>query len=430
MVKLKTIFWAVIMVTSLFAFAAQSATIVIVNLDGPGEGFNDNTLAVPVGGNPGNTIGQQRLNLFNHAADIWGGLLDSDVIIRVQAQFDPLSCDANGGVLGAAGAIVVNRDFVGAEELNTWYHGALSNKQAGIDLDPTYNDLNATFNSDLDNNNNCLSGTNWYYGFDGNAGNDIALLPVLLHEMAHGLGFSTFVSGSTGAEFLGYSDIYERFIFDNSSGLHWDDMNDGQRQASAVNDGNLVWDGPGVTNAAPSFLIGPPILTINSPQTLPPTMQVGSASFGPVLDNTGITGFAVLVDDGVGTGSDGCSPLINGAEVNGKIALIRRGSCTFVSKAQAAEAAGAIAVIIVDNVVSATPPGLGGTDLGLTIPTVSLTMSNGEDAIDAASGGGFLNLRMHLDASVLAGTDNQGRLKLYAPNPLQQGSSKIGRAHV
>ena len=62
------------------AFAA--ATITVVNTDGPGEGFNDPTPAAPVGGNPGTTRrGQQRLIAFQHAADIWGAVLDSPVEI-------------------------------------------------------------------------------------------------------------------------------------------------------------------------------------------------------------------------------------------------------------------------------------------------------------------------------------------------------------
>ncbi|MFT5233937.1 MAG: hypothetical protein ACI9UK_000030 [Candidatus Krumholzibacteriia bacterium] len=421
MKKFLKVFGATLLAISMFGFAAQAATIVIVNLDGPGEGFNDATPVAAVGGNPGLTIGEQRLNLFTYAADIWGGLLDSDVTIRIQAKFDPLSCDADGGVLGSAGAIVVNRDFAGAEEVSTWYHGALGNKQAGFDLDPTFNDINTTFNASVDNNNNCLNGTNWYYGFDGNAGNDIALLPVLLHEFGHGLGFSTFVNGSSGAEFNGFPDVYSRHILDNSSGLHWDEMNDAQRQASAVNDGNVVWDGDGVTAAAPSFLSGPPVLTINSPGTLPASMAAGSASFGPALDIAGITGNLVLVEDGVGVGSDGCSALTNGAQVNGNIALIDRGSCSFVLKAQGAEAAGAIAVIIVNNVVAGTPPPLGGADPGLTIPTISVTLADG-NLLKAELGGG-VNVTLQLDASVLAGTDNQGRVKLFSPNPLQPGSS-------
>ena len=50
--------------------ASASATITIVNIDGAGEGFNDPTAAAPVGGNAGLTVGQQRLNCFQEAANI------------------------------------------------------------------------------------------------------------------------------------------------------------------------------------------------------------------------------------------------------------------------------------------------------------------------------------------------------------------------
>ena len=69
------------------------ATITILNADGPNEGFNDPTPAAPVGGNPGTTVGQQRLIAFQFAADIWGAALDSNVRIVIQANFDPLFCD-------------------------------------------------------------------------------------------------------------------------------------------------------------------------------------------------------------------------------------------------------------------------------------------------------------------------------------------------
>jgi hypothetical protein len=411
----------ILLTVLLSAGAAQAATIVIVNVDGPGEGFNDQTPASPVGGNPGTTIGQQRLNLFQKAAEIWGGLLESSVTIRIQSSFDPLTCNSGGGVLGAAGALVIDRDFSGAEFPGTWYHGALANRIAGFDLDPGVNDIQARFNSSVDNNDACLSGTNWYYGFDGNAGGDIALLPVLLHEMAHGLGFSTFTDESDGSEFLGYADIYERFILDTTTGLHWHEMTDAQRVVSAVNDGKLVWDGAGVTGASSFFLQGPPLMTINFPGTLPGTMPLGAASFGPQLGDLVVTGNLVLVDDGVGTGSDACSPLVNGSQVDGNIALIDRGTCAFVDKALAAEAAGAIAVVIVNNVTGSTPPPLGGTDPGLTIPTVSVTLADG-NLLKGALGGG-VNVTLALDPDEVAGADSQGRVKLYAPNPIQGGSS-------
>ncbi len=117
------------------------------------------------------------------------------------------------------------------------------------------NDISATFNSNIDNNDSCLSGTNWYLGYDHNHGNDIDLLVVLLHEFAHGLGFQGFADTAIPGTFLyGIPDIYSHFTLDNSTGLHWDQMTNDERTASATNTDNVAWDGPSVSAGATGFL--------------------------------------------------------------------------------------------------------------------------------------------------------------------------------
>ena len=76
------------------AFAA--ATVVVVNQDGPNEGFNDPTFAAPVGGNTGTTKGEQRLIAFRHAAELWGATIDSPVTIIVNSNFDSLGANVLG----------------------------------------------------------------------------------------------------------------------------------------------------------------------------------------------------------------------------------------------------------------------------------------------------------------------------------------------
>lgn len=368
-----------------FLFAASDralagATIVVVNLDGPNEGFNDPTPAAPVGGNPGTTKGQQRLIAFQFAADIWGATLDSNVTIVVNAAFNPLGTN----VLGSAGTTFIFSDFggafpyPGAQFPDTWYHSALADKLAGVELNPGgFAAINAQFSSNFD----------FYLGLDNNHGAQNDLVAVLLHELAHGLGFSAFVNSSTGANFAGQTDIYSHYAFDNSQGLLWTNMAAAQRQASAINFGNLVWVGPNVTTDLPGVLnFGTPFVRIVSPPAVAGFKQFGTASFGPPISAPGITAPLVLVNDGVGTGSDGCEPLPAGS-LTGKIALIDRGTCGFAVKTKMAQDAGALAVIIANNVAGA-PPGLGGTDPTITIPTVKSSAKRGATLRPTAIGEG------------------------------------------
>jgi hypothetical protein len=226
--------------------ARSQATFTIINLDGPGEGFNDPTAAAPIGGNSGTTIGQQRLNAFQHAADIWGGLITSPVVIRVEAKFDPLSCTATSGVLGSAGPNTVHRDFAGAPVSNTWYVQAQANSLFGGDLNGATSDINATFSSTI-GTPGCLETSGWYYGLDANPPTGkIDFVTVLLHELGHGLGFLSLVSLSTGSKFLGFDDAFMRDLEDHITGKLYPQMTDAERLAASINTGNLHQTGPNV----------------------------------------------------------------------------------------------------------------------------------------------------------------------------------------
>ncbi len=399
--------------------SAQAATITIVNNDGVGEGFNDPTPAAPVGGNPGTTVGQQRLNVFQQAASVWGAILPSDVEIRVNAQFNPLSCTATSGVLGSCGATSIFRDFPNAPFTGTWYTKAEANKLAGYDLNPSSADISAQFNSNL-GTTGCLETSSWYYGFDHNEGaSGIDLLAVVIHELTHGLGFICFVNLSTGQQYSNYPDVYERFLLDNGTGLRWTDETNPQRAASAINTYNLFWDGDVTKVMAPLTLNHRPVLTLNAPVT--GVMNVGTASFGPALSYPGVTGNVVLADDGAAPTSDACTALVNGGAMAGNIALVDRGTCAFTIKVKNAQNAGAIAVIVADNVASSQPAGMSGTDPTITIPSVRVTKVDG-DSLKARIARG-LNVTLRVDPDLLAGADAQGRMIMYSPNPVESGSS-------
>lgn len=231
---------------SFTVFSASATTILLINNDGSNEGFNSTQAPFPnQTGNSGATLGQQRLNVFQAAADYWEARIDSSVPIRVSINFDPLACEPSRGVLGAAGPNSVFRDFPNAPLPNTWYVEAVANSLAGSDQDANSDDIGATFNSDIDNNNNCLSGTNWWLGINSPApSGTISLFDTVLHEIGHGLGFLSLVN-QAGQRFGGRNDAYSVNLFDETigGGRAWTAMTDSERAASSINGPNLTWSG-------------------------------------------------------------------------------------------------------------------------------------------------------------------------------------------
>ena len=128
------------------------------------------------------------------------------------------------------------------------------------------------------------------------------------------------------------------------------------------------------------------IMTINSPSNIAGEyVAYLSSSFGGDL-NTSITADLVIADDGVSPTEDGCTSFTNSTLINGKIAVIRRGSCPFVDKVNNAQNAGALAVIMINN-IAGLPINQGGDDVGINIPTVMISKEDGEKVVNALNAG-------------------------------------------
>ena len=141
-----------------------------------------------------------------------------------------------------------------------------------------------------------------------------------------------------------------------------------------------------------------PTLTINAPPSIAGDYAAAGAAFGPVLDNTGLTGDVVLGQDGAGASStDACEPLTNGGAVSGNIALVDRGTCAFTVKVKNAQNAGATGVIVANNVVGPPTP-MGGADATITIPSVMVSLATG-NLIKGETG---VNATMHLSGGSTA----------------------------
>ena len=247
----------------LFAFATilfvsssalGSVTITVRNDDPTGVGFSDNSPRSPVGGNTGTTLGQQRLNAAQHAANIWGALLTSNTEIVIGATWSNLMpCEIDGATLASAGSHGGIRNSPNVIP-NTWYPLALANAIAGSDRNGTTVEIDAEFNLRI-GQANCLPTRQWYLGLDNAHGSTgVDLVTVALHEFGHGLGFASFTNETNGVEPSGFPTIFDTFLFDNTTSKFWPQMTDAERQASAINFRNLVWAGPQVTAGVPSVL--------------------------------------------------------------------------------------------------------------------------------------------------------------------------------
>ncbi len=114
------------------------------------------------------------------------------------------------------------------------------------------------------------------------------------------------------------------------------------------------------------------------------------ATFGPPIPTEPLTVDLALVTDGGIDPYDACQSITNSSEINNKIAVIRRGTCLFVEKIQSAQNAGAVAVIIVNN-VGGDPVTMAGDTGGITIPSIMLPQAEGQALIDALANGDLVN---------------------------------------
>jgi hypothetical protein len=115
--------------------------------------------------------------------------------------------------------------------------------------------------------------------------------------------------------------------------------------------------------------------TVNTPPVVAGNYNAVPAEFGPPPPVIPLTRDLVLVSDGTSNASLGCNALVNGGALNNKIALIDRGTCTFVQKVQNAQNAGAVACVVCNN-VAGSPITMGGTSTTINIPSVMISLAD------------------------------------------------------
>lgn len=213
---------------------------------------------------------------LQYAADIWSSLLVSNVTIKVNIVYISWTS------LGTSIASPV-RNFPGAPDTSVWYPYALADAITGIDQKPGEDDMTVFLNN----------GTNWYFGLDGNVpGGQIDFVSVALHELGHGLGFTSLANkpmneGSFGMitaadlglpalpfpPLEGKPGILDKQLIHGPSGLLLTDTmlfaNPSQQLGDFFTGGQV-------------FLTGTNILTANSNQTAK-VHAVGPYSFGTTM---------------------------------------------------------------------------------------------------------------------------------------------------
>ena len=149
------------------------------------------------------------------------------------------------------------------------------------------------------------------------------------------------------------------------------------------------------------YLFAAPVVTkvkVNLPASAIADYVAVEENFSTGYDlgtNGSVTAEAVLFTDATGGLGQACggAPTNN---ITGKIAIINRGNCSFVIKVKAAQDAGAIGVIMINNVAGA-PIIMGGADNTITIPAVMVSNVHGAALLDLTPG---LNVTISSEAGV------------------------------
>lgn len=151
-------------------------------------------------------------------------------------------------------------------------------------------------------------------------------------------------------------------------------------------------DAPGALRNASNcseFTPAPTVLQIHAPVELAGVFPAARSYFGPELTAKGVTADVVVVDDGTAFKADACeAPFVNAAAIVGKIALVERGSCTFLKKVRNAQEAGAVGVIIMniaDDTLVNPVPGPAEDPDDAKVPTLFIGLTRGR-ALQAATG--------------------------------------------
>lgn len=142
---------------------------------------------------------------FEQAVEIWEKYLISTQTIRIKATWSKTMANT---VLAETGATRIYRSSASIPNLpyaNVWYPTPLAEALSGKELNSGDFDMTVTLNANI----------NWYYGTDAKAqAGRYDMITVLLHEIAHGLGFSSSMSIINSDTQGQYGQSGSAYVFD------------------------------------------------------------------------------------------------------------------------------------------------------------------------------------------------------------------------
>ena len=179
-----------------------------------------------------NTVPAIAREAVQAAVDTWAANFASSVPVNVNVNWSKASSE---GILAAASSKNNYANFTGAPDKTLYYASALANALAGKDLDPVSPEIEITITSDAP----------WYLGTDGKCPpKSYDLQSVILHEMAHGLGF---ISGNYYDDLSGFGRIIQPTPFDAYAqlpdGRRLSDMPNSSLETGKALISTLLWSG-------------------------------------------------------------------------------------------------------------------------------------------------------------------------------------------
>ncbi|SIR35272.1 T9SS-dependent M36 family metallopeptidase [Pontibacter lucknowensis] len=178
------------------------------------------------------------------------------------------------------------------------------------------------------------------------------------------------------------------------------------RNGTSRNNANFATNVDGIAPRMQMYLWSSPpdadMVSVTSPSSVAGSYPATEAAWARKLNSDPVVGKLVVGQGTVGLPQEGCGALTNTTAVAGNIAVAYRGNCPFTEKVEAAQLAGAIAVIVINN-APGDPIAMGGTPtMPITIPAVMISQE----------AGALLRARMDAGEEVIVRLKDDGRPEL------------------